>query len=44
MDIEAIRECKDNNIDITVINFSDKENLIRVLNNEKIGTKISSNE
>lgn len=44
MDIDAIRECQENNIDITVINFSDKENLIRVLSGQEIGTKISSNE
>lgn len=44
MDIPAIVECKDNNIDITVINFNDKENLIRVLSKEKIGTRISSHE
>lgn len=43
MDIPAIEECKNNNIDINVINFSDKENLIKVLENEKIGTRITSN-
>ena len=44
MDIPAIKECMDNNIDITVINFNDKENLIRVLSGEELGTKISSYE
>ena len=44
MDIPAVKECMDNNIDITVINFNDKENLIRVLNGKKIGTRITSNE
>ncbi len=44
MDIPAVRECMDNNIDINVINFNDKENLIKVLEHEKIGTRISSNE
>ncbi len=44
MDIPAIEECMNNNIDITVINFNDKENLIRVLKGEKLGTRISSNE
>ncbi len=44
MDIPAIKECQENNIDINVINFEDKENLIKVLNNEKIGTRISSDE
>lgn len=43
MDIPAIEECMNNNIDINVINFSDKENLIKVLENEKIGTRITSN-
>lgn len=41
MDIEAIRECQENNIDILVINFNDKENLIRVLEGKEIGTRIS---
>ena len=44
MDIPAISECKDNNIDINVINFDDKNNLIRVLNSENVGTRITSNE
>jgi uridylate kinase len=44
MDIPAVKECMDNNIDITVINFNDQENLIRVLNGLKLGTKITSNE
>ena len=43
MDLGAIEECMNNNIDINVINFNDKENLIRVLKNDKIGTRISSN-
>lgn len=42
MDIPAIEECKENNIDIAVINFNDKKNLIKVLNGEKVGTRISS--
>lgn len=41
MDIAAIRECQENNIDILVINFNDKENLIRVLEGKEIGTRIS---
>ena len=41
MDIDAIRECKENDIDILVINFNDKENLIRVLEGKEIGTRIS---
>lgn len=44
MDIPAIRECMENNVNITVINFEDKENLIRVLDGEEIGTRIFSNE
>ena len=43
MDIPAIEECQRNNIDIAVINFNDQKNLIKVLNGEKIGTRISSN-
>lgn len=44
MDIAAIRECQENDIDITVINFNDKENLIRVLDGVELGTKITSHE
>lgn len=44
MDLGAVEECMNNKIDITVINFNDKENLIRVLQGEKLGTRISSNE
>lgn len=44
MDIAAIEECKENDIDIVVINFNDKENLLRVLDDVEIGTKISSHE
>ena len=44
MDIDAFRECMENNIDIHVINFNDQENLIRVLSGEKIGTTVTSNE
>ncbi len=44
MDIPAVRECMDNNIDIMVINFNDKENLIRLLKDEKLGTRITSHE
>ena len=43
MDIPAIEECKENNIDIMVINFNDKSNLIKVLSGIKMGTIISSN-
>ena len=42
MDIEAVRECMENNIDILVINFNDKTNLLKVLEGQKIGTTISS--
>jgi len=41
MDIDAIKECQENSIDILVINFNDKENLIRVLEGMEIGTRIS---
>lgn len=43
MDIPAVRECMENNIDILVINFNDKNNLIKVLSGIKMGTTISSN-
>lgn len=43
MDIPAIKECLDNNIDILVINFNDKSNLIKVLSGINMGTTISSN-
>ena len=42
MDIPAIEECMNNDIDINVINFNDKENLVKVLKREPIGTRISS--
>lgn len=42
MDIEAIRECMENNIDIRVINFNNKENLINVLSGKNIGTVITN--
>ena len=42
MDIPAIEECMNNDIDILVINFNDKNNLIKVLSGTKMGTKISS--
>jgi len=42
MDIPAIEECKENNIDIMVINFNDKTNLIKVLSGNRMGTIISS--
>ena len=40
MDTTAVSLCMDNNIDIVVFNMSDSENLIRVINGEKIGTTI----
>ena len=42
MDIKCIEDCKEKNKDILVINFNDKENLIKVLNGEKIGTVITN--
>ncbi len=42
MDIPAVEECMNNDIDINVINFNDKENLVKVLKHEKIGTRISN--
>ena len=40
MDSTATTLCMDNNIDIVVFNMSDSNNLIRVINGEKIGTTI----
>ena len=42
MDLACIEDCQRENKDILVINFNDKENLIKVLNGEKIGTVITS--
>ena len=41
MDLKCIKDCMEENKDILVINFNDKENLIKVLNGENIGTMIS---
>ena len=40
MDTTAVSLCMDNNIDIVVFNMNDTNNLIRVINGEKIGTTI----
>ena len=40
MDTTAVSLCMDNDIDLLVFNMSDPENLIRVINGEKIGTII----
>lgn len=42
MDLKCIEDCKQEHKDILVINFNDKENLIKVLNGESIGTVITS--
>ena len=42
MDLKCIEDCMQENKDILVINFNDQENLIKVLNGEKIGTVITS--
>lgn len=44
MDLKCIEDCKLENKDILVINFNDKENLIKVLNGENLGTVITSRE
>lgn len=41
MDLKCIKDCMEENKDILVINFNDKENLIKALNGEDIGTVIS---
>lgn len=40
MDTTAVSLCMENNIDLVVFNMSDTNNLIRVINGEKIGTII----
>ena len=42
MDLACIKDCKEHKKDILVINFSNQENLIKVLNGENIGTVITS--
>lgn len=44
MDLACIEDCKREIKDILVINFNDKENLIKVLEGESIGTVITSRE
>ena len=44
MDLACIKDCQKENKDILVINFNDKENLIKVLKGEKIGKVITSHE
>lgn len=40
MDTTAVSLCMDNNIDLIVFNMTDTDNLIRVINGEKVGTII----
>lgn len=40
MDTTAVSLCMDNNIDLIVFNMSDTDNLIRIINGEKVGTII----
>lgn len=44
MDLACIKDCQRENKDILVINFNDKENLLKVLSGEKIGTVITNRE
>lgn len=44
MDLACIEDCQKENVDILVINFNDQNNLIRVLNKEKLGTVITNGE
>ena len=41
MDLKCIKDCMEENKDILVINFDDKENLIKVLNGMELGTVIT---
>lgn len=40
MDLEAIEMCRDNNIEIYVVNIDDKECLNKICNQEKVGTHV----
>lgn len=42
MDLACIKDCLEHNIDILVINFNYQDNLLKVLNGNKIGTVITS--
>ena len=42
MDLACIKDCQEHKKDILVINFNDKENLLKVLKGENIGTVITS--
>ncbi len=44
MDLKCIKDCLEHEKDILVINFNNKENLLKVLSGEKIGTVITSHE
>ena len=43
MDLEAIEMCRDNNIEIVVMNINSEDGLIKILNGENIGTLVSNN-
>jgi uridylate kinase len=42
MDLTATAMCKENNLKVVVFNMDKKGNLLKVLNNEKIGTVVSN--
>lgn len=44
MDLEAIQMCKENNIDIYVVNINDKDCLNKIYLGEKVGTHVSKGE
>lgn len=41
MDMEAIEMCRDNHIEIVVMNIDNEDGLVKVINGEMIGTKVS---
>ena len=40
MDLSAIEICRDNNIEIIVTNINDSEALVKIMNDEKVGTHV----
>lgn len=40
MDLSAIEICRDNDIQIIVTDIDDENGLIKIINNEDIGTKV----
>ena len=43
MDLTSCALCKDNKIPITVFDFNLKDSLVKILNNENVGTLVTDN-